>query len=352
MAPVKRVLAVVAAVLMIGGALLIRSRLDAREDANELQASSAVVVCATELAAVCDEVRREHPELTITTEEASVTAGKLSASGFSRDATPMDAWLVPRPFPAMVDENRSFTGLEPVLGDSSRVLARSPLTLTAWNDRLDALRSACGGEVTWVCIGDNAGQPWLDTGGPQSWGNVKPGLPDPSTTAFGLLGLTQATSQYLDRTDFASNDLQEPGFPSWLDQLKRSIRSYPPTSTGGPLGQMLSQGKGTFDVAGSAEAVSGPGVSTSRYKTDLTVLYPSPVITADVVLVPLRGSDPGNHAREVFESDATAATLAAKGWRVAGQPPAPGVLSDPLPETDGLPKPGAVQALLDVWKTT
>ena len=35
MAPVKRVLAVVAAVLMIGGALLIRSRLDTREEAAE-----------------------------------------------------------------------------------------------------------------------------------------------------------------------------------------------------------------------------------------------------------------------------------------------------------------------------
>src|SRR6185436_11836426 len=101
----------------IGGALLIRSRLDSREDAAELQASSATVVCATELAAVCDQVRRAHPELTVRTEEAGVTAAALSASGFSRDAPPIDAWLVPRPFPAMVDENRSFAGLDPVLGD-------------------------------------------------------------------------------------------------------------------------------------------------------------------------------------------------------------------------------------------
>lgn len=351
MAPVKRVLAVVAAVLMISGALLIRSRLDSKETAAELEASGAVVVCATELAAVCDQVRRDHPEISVTTEEAVVTATRLSGSGFSREATPVDAWLVPRPFPSMVEENRSFAGLEPVLGESSRVLARSPLTLTVWNDRLEALRSTCG-EVTWVCIGDHAGLPWVDTGGQESWGNVKPGLPDPATTAFGLLDLTQASAQQLGRTDFASNDLQDPTFQTWLDQLKRSIRSYPPTSTGGPLGQMLSQGKGTFDAAGSAEAVSGPGVSTSRYKSDLTVLYPSPVVTADVVLVQVRGSSSGGHAREVFESEGTAATLAAKGWRVDGQPAAPGVLSDPLPETDGLPKPGAVQALLDVWKTT
>ena len=44
MTPVKRVLAVIAAVLMIGGALLIRSRLDSTEAATELEASRAIVV--------------------------------------------------------------------------------------------------------------------------------------------------------------------------------------------------------------------------------------------------------------------------------------------------------------------
>lgn len=352
MTPVKRVLAVVAAVLMIGGALLIRSRLDAREDAQELQASSATVVCATELAPVCDEVRRAHPELTITTEEASVTAGRLASPGFSRDATPIDAWLVPKPFPAMVDENRSFAGLDPLFGDASGVLARSPMTLAGWNDRLAALDTTCGEPVDWTCIGDHAGQQWVDAGGQASWGKVKPGLPDPATSAFGLLVLSQATAEQLGRSDFASNDLQDPAFLTWLSQLKRSINEYPPTSTGGALGKMLSQGQSAFDVVGSAEAISGPGVTTSRHKDVLTVLYPSLVITADVVLVPLRGSQPGEHAREVFEADDTAGVLAAKGWRVAGQPSAPGVLTDPLPESDGLPRPGAVQALLDVWKST
>jgi len=337
---------------MIGGALLIRSRLDSNESAAELEASQAVVVCATELAAVCEQVRREHPELSVTVEDAGVTAERLSASSFSRDATPMDAWLVPRPFPAIVDENRAFAGLEPVLGDASATLARSPLTLAVWNDRLDALRGTCGGDVTWSCIGDRAGLPWTDTGGQESWGTVKPGLPDPATAASGSLVLSQATAQQLGRPDFASNDLQEAGYQTWLDQLKRSVRSYPPTSTGGPLGQMLSQGKGTFDLAGSVEAVSGPGVTTSRYNSQLTVLYPSPMVTADLVLVPLRGSSPGDGAREVFESDVTAAALATNGWRVNGQPPAAGVLTDPLPDSDGLPKPGAVQALLTVWTTT
>lgn len=349
--PVKRVLAVIAAVVMIGAALFIRGRLDSREEAATVEASKATVICATELGPVCDQIRQQHPELTITVEEADVTARRLSASDFSRDATPVDAWLVARPFPAMVDESRSFSGLDPVLGDATGVLARSPLTLTVWNDRFAALQEVCP-EVTWVCIGDHAGQPWEANGGQGSWGNLKPGLPDPSTTAFGLLVLTQATAERLGRSDFASNDLQDAGYQTWLDQLKRSIRSYPPTSTGAALGQMLSQGKGSFDLAGSAEAVSGPGVTTSRYKDELTVLYPSPVVTADIVLVQLRGSTSGGHAREVFESESTAEALAARGWRVDGQPPAPGVTTDPLPDTDGLPRPGAVQALHDVWMTT
>jgi hypothetical protein len=348
---VKRVLAVVAAVLMITGAVLIRSRLDADESAAELEASKATVVCASELAAVCDQVRREHPELTITVEEASATADRLSQASFSRDATPIDAWLVPEPFPAMVDENRSFAGLDPLFDEASPVLARSPLTLTVWNDRLEKLRSACGGDPTWACIGDEAGQPWADLGGQQGWGNVKPGLPDPTTSAFGLLVLSQASAQELGRTDFASNDLQDPGYQTWLSQLKDSIRPAPPTTSGAALGQMLSQGKGTYDLAGSAESESRD-VPGSRYNTELTVLYPSPMITADVVLVPLRGAASGGHAREVFESDTTAAALATDGWRVPGQPPAPGVRSDPLPDTDGLPKPGAVQALHDVWTAT
>lgn len=350
--PVKRVLAVIAAVVMIGGALLIRSRLDSSESAADLEASRAVVVCASELATVCDQVRRDHPELTIETEEASVTAERLSSSSFSREATPIDAWLVPRPFPAIVDENRSLAGLEPVLGDSTGVLARSPVTLAVWDDRLGALETTCAGEVTWACIGDHAGQPWAELGGQESWGTVKPGLPDPASAAVGLLVLSQATAQELGRVDFASNDLQDPGYQTWLSQLKRSVRSYPPTSTGGALGQMLSQGKGTFDLAGSFEAVSGPGVTTSRYNSQLRVLYPSPVVTADLVLVPLRGASSGDHTRDVFESDATASTLATNGWRVDGEPAAPGVGTDPLPETDGLPKPGAVQALHTVWMTT
>jgi hypothetical protein len=337
---------------MIGVAVLIRSRLDSGESAAQLDASRAIVVCATELATVCNQVQRDHPELQVSVEEATVTAERLAAPGFARDATPIDAWLVPQPFPAMVTENRAFGGLEPVLGDPSRVLARSPLTLTVWNDRLEALNGTCGGEVTWACIGDHAGQPWADNGGQENWGSVKPGLPDPTTTAFGLLVLSQATAQELGRNDFASNDLQDSTYQTWLDQLKRSIRSYPPTSTGAALGLMLSQGKGTFDLAGSAEAVSGPGVTPSRYNSQLTVLYPSPVVTADVVLVPLRGAPSGDHAREVFESDGVGATLATNGWRVNGQPPAPGVRSDPLPDSSGLPKPGAVQALHDVWTTT
>ena len=145
-APVKRVLAVVAAVLMIGGALLIRSRLDAREDA----AGAPGVERRRGVRHRARRGVRRGPARAPRAHHHHRGGQRhrrqaLGAPASPATPRPIDAWLVPRPFPAMVDENRSFTGLEPVLGDSSPVLARSPMTVVAWNDRLDALRPPCGG---------------------------------------------------------------------------------------------------------------------------------------------------------------------------------------------------------------
>ncbi len=336
---------------MVSGALLIRSRLDSSGDADRLEASRAVVVCSPELKPVCDQVGRDHPEIEVTVEDALATVERLSAPSFSRETTPLDAWLAPQPFARMVDENRSFAGLDPIFEPTGRVLARSPLTITIWNDRLAALVTTCGGEVSWRCIGEHAGQAWSEIGGQQSWGKLKPGFPSPTTAATGLLVITQASADELGRTDFARNDLTDPGYLAWLDQLKRAVPTFAP-STGSALTQMLFSGRASFDLAGSTEAQSAPAVATSRDKNELTVIYPAPAVTADVVLVPLRGAGAGEHAREVFGSDETGSALAANGWRVDGQPAADGVGSGPLPDTDGLPAPGVVQALHDVWTTT
>jgi hypothetical protein len=310
-------------------------------------------VCAPEVAKACDDLRAANPALQVRTEDAGATAATLSAAGFNRDAAKIDAWLVPQPYPAMVEDARRAAGLDTALGTPSDVLGRSPVVVVAWKDRLDALRTPCPNgaaeKAPWTCVGPLAGQPWTQAGGQDTWGNVKPGHGAPDKSATGLFVLAQATAAKLDRADFAKNDFDDPDFQTWLGQLERGVPTFTP-STGTALGQMLSQGPAAFDVAGSIEAVAGPSITGTRNESKLTILYPSPVVTADVVAVAVRGSDQGEHMKQRLESVDTGASLARAGWRVTGQPAAAGVLAaPPLPASSGLPKSGALVALISTW---
>jgi len=349
---VRRVLAVLVAIGLIAGASFLRSRHQADEVAGQQAAGQLTgnLVCATELAKVCDDLRTANPSLQVRTEEAGTTAATLAAATFNRDTAKIDAWLVPQPYPAMVEDTRRLAGLEPALGTPSAVLARSPVVAVVWNDRRTALqKKTCPGEITWTCLGPVAGEPWIQADGEESWGKVKPGHGPPDKSATGLLVLSQATAVKLDRSDFAKNDFDDPDYQTWLGQLERGIPTFTP-STGSPLGQMQSQGRSSFDIAGSIEAVAGPSVTGSRDEKNLTILYPSPVVTADVVVVAVRGSEQGEHMKQRVDSVDTSASLARAGWRVPGQASAAGVLATPvLPPSSGLPTPGALVALIATW---
>lgn len=348
----RRLLAFLAAGLLIVAAVLIRSRLDAREADQAADAQvTGTLVCIPEARAACDALAKAHPTMTVKVEEAGVTMEALWASGFSLDQPTVDAWLAPAPYPAMVAETRARASLPEALATPSRVLARTPMTLTIWTDRYQALSSTCpGGEVTWVCIGDVAGTPWADHGGQETWGPVKPGHPPADTSATGLLVLAQASGQQLGRTDYASNDLEgNATFSAWFDQLETAVPTWNPPA-GSALNQMLTTGRATFDLAGAFEAQAGPSVSTSRDKDRLTVLYPSPLATADLVVTPVAGSAAGSRLGRLLESDEAAAALAAAGWRVDGQPAAGGIRTDvALPDSSGLPRPGVLEALRRKW---
>ena len=53
---------------------------------------------------------------------------------------------------------------------------------------------------------------------------------------------------------------------------------------------------------------------------------------------------------KLMQSDDAAAALAASGWRVDGQPPAPGIPDQPaLSDDSNVPKAGVLQALRSLW---
>jgi hypothetical protein len=305
--------------------------------------------CVKELEAVCAELQAADRNLTVVTEDAGRTLATLTGADFNPTTTRLDGWLAPRTYIDQANDQRARAGLGPVFGPTSRVLARSPVVAVMYNDRARALAARCGGQVTWRCVGDQAGAAWSDIGGQAQWGDFHPVLPS-QATATGLHDVAGATGSWFGGSAYASNDFSDPAFQDWLDRLAgESAR----VALGGltPLGRLLAVGPSALGLAGALEAEAGPSVTQSRDKDNVSILYPSPVATADVVLAPTNGAEPGGRLQSVLESDASARAFAQSGWRVTGQPLAPGLPSTvTLPDGDGLPNAGVMETLTSTWQ--
>lgn len=332
----KRILALVAALAMIAAAALIRQRVI---DGDNGADGTLRLRCATELAGVCDRLAKEDGSIAVTVADDGETADALSTKGATAG---FDAWLAVGPWADIVADNRRQAGITtPVLAVPSRVLARSPVTFVGPEDRMAALSSHCGGTVTWSCIGDASGRPWTELGGQPTWGLMRAGLAPPDTGA-GLVALDQAVATQSETTDWGTADLEQ--WSSWLAQLVT-----PAQQSADPFTKMRVQ-PGWASITAPLEHQSGPGTGEGDRRVSYTLLYPEPVVTADVTLVPSTGRKVDELLDRVG-SDRLAAALAQAGWRVVGQPNQKGVGGGPtLPPTSNLASAGALQALRNEWK--
>ena len=230
------------------------------------------------------------------------------------------------------------------------MIARSPLVIAARQDRAAVLTAFCGGQVTWTCVGEVAGAPWTDIGGQETWGVVRPAHAEPLTSGAGLLVLGAAVASFVATPevdadavtpiDWDTND----AFPGWFQNLERTVPEEAFTPGRDPLGTWLQRRLIGYDLVGTTEAAALTSLAAAApdIRDDATVLYPAPVATADVLLAPVAG---GRDATGL-EDDLTEALITA-GYRVDGNAP-PG--APVLPESDGLPAPGALDALRGLWE--
>jgi Bacterial extracellular solute-binding protein len=359
---VRRLGAAIIAVLMVVGALWVRGRID--DDGGGGGSTSDGVIrlrCATELKAACTDLSDENGDVEVTFQDPGETLDELVAvPDTQRGNVGFDAWLVPAPWPQMVDAKRAVDGLEPIFVATSAPIARSPLVLVVRSNREPVLEATaeCAGTVTWKCIGQVAGRPWDSIGGESQWGRVKPGHGDPTESGAGLLVLSQASSDFLrslgvdeyDRFDLQDND----DYGDWLSTLERAVPDLSPIA-GSPFLDMVQKlPTAVYDVTGTTEAEAGPAIADADpdRRRQVTLLYPEPVVTADVVLATVVGADTGAIA-DLATSDDLRSALASNGWRVPGEPRVKGVRSTPaLPSSNGLPDdPGALIALQDTFET-
>lgn len=331
---VARVLAILAAIAMVAGALVVRNRMD---ESDERTSTTLRLVCATELESVCDTLAAQTAsKVTTVVEPAATTADRLAnlAPGGKPD---MDGWLVTAPWPEIVTQLRARIADAPLV-TSGPVLGRSPVVLAVRADRETVLTNQCKGTPEWKCLGQVAGKPWKELpGGQEAWGPVKPGHP-PISSAAGLTVIGGATVQYFNgNTDLSSADLEDEGFVSWLTRIEKAVpdRSLPPLQT------MLL--RPTFDAVGALEAEAGPLIHRAGGSKPV-LIYPSPVVTADVVLAKTAGPAAGLLG-DLVSGRVGRHALARSGWRVPAQALAAGIAPMGLPPSSNLPDPGFLQAL-------
>jgi hypothetical protein len=334
---------------MIVTAVLVRGWLDdggssGDDDDPPDDAGGSVLACDTSLEAVCEQLADEVDGLEIVIEDAADTRARLEAGDARPDDVGIDGWLTLSPLPDIVSEQRDRGGLPAILGEPSAPVARSPLVLVGWTERMLALEAECGA-VDWKCIGDRAGAPWESFGGSPGWGRVEPGIDDLEDDATALLVGGQAATSFFEGPGFASNDFETGGFRSWWRDLLDSVPNFPAVG-GTVLDQMLAAGPASYDVVGATEAHAVPTVDSSRESDQVAVSYPSPMATADVVLVPVVETDGADRLVDLAGDARLTEALIAAGWRVEGEP-LPDLI-DPdvtLPPDNGLPRPGVLEAL-------
>jgi hypothetical protein len=100
------------------------------------------------------------------------------------------------------------------------------ISLFAWgiyDSRADVLEQTFG-DVNWLSIHDAAIAPggWREIGGGDEWGYFKLIVPHPRKNIGGLAAMVSAAGEYYDKSAIGVEDVTEPDFQAWLEELMGS----------------------------------------------------------------------------------------------------------------------------------
>jgi hypothetical protein len=301
---VRRALAVLGAVAMVALAVVVRQQIEDDDEGASPGDSGGLVICATDLAEVCDALSGVE----VRTEDAAVTAAALADGALDDDAA---AWVTTSAWVDVVHARA-----EGAIGEPER-LARSRVVAAVDGARVEAVRALCG-DAVWRCLGERAGQQWSDLGGAPPWGAVKTGMPD-GNSAVGLAVIAAVVSGYFGSTDFARNDFESGAMIPWLEGLTNASEEGDPD----PVGTLVTR-RGTYTAA------AGPAAQAARVGGRVAVLESLPDVPVEVVLAPFGDTAPDG-------AGALRDALVRAGWdRAEGEVP---------PRY----KPGVLAALHKVW---
>lgn len=330
----KRLGALVAAVLLVLAAVWVRGRLGdggitlGRDLAGKL-------TCSTELVAACVRFQESNPGIKMTLEPAGKTAERLMAEG--TDDPGFDAWLAAEPYATILASTRSQANRPRILSDPGDVLAHSRVAFYIHNTRAEALKAHCGGTIGWECVmSASAAASWGDIGGEPTWGPFKPFIGTP-VDAGPLVGLGGAATAVLGPKPDALA-VRDEGFVSRLTSLAGADRTDVNDSLNA-LTRMLTAGPAFTDLVATIEVHGAQHAESGLLSQRVVVVWPEPVVTTEVVALGRQGSEAGERLVEALRGGDFKGLLKDTGWR-----------EGPTPSSDSnLPSTAALITLRQLW---
>lgn len=331
----KRFAALLLALGMVFGSLTLRNSMDASStDSNKSGGGNSAgsadefrLTCASDLELVCAKLAETNSALSVTIELPGTTADSLTSLADGADPG-FDAWLTVGPWAEIVQDNRSFAGNPgAILGETSAVLGSSPAQILTLNTQEQRLKDACGGAITWKCLGANPSLPQ-----PQSVGMESP------DTGAGLAVLADATNSYFGSSDYSATDFEDAAFIGWFEQLTKKsrnsdlgrqtvlVRALTAAGTYTTVGALRSQVESLKSGTGKYNVIAAPKDA------------PAQPVVAQVRLVPARGVDT-NGALDRVDREALTTLLKESNWNVSPKQP-----------DSNMPAAGVLQVLRDMWE--
>lgn len=325
----KSALALIVAMVLIGGAVYVRTNFlgSAPAEGTPTEGASTPTTGGQDdgqLRVVCDDL-----------------LGDACPDGSDRlDLSQMlDAFAQPVEYDALVAPSSVVELIEQSqqsrarFGETREVLAITPLVaavITALDERI---ADACEPEVTWMCLSGLIQEEELT-----------PVTVDSRQTTQGLMAIGALTGGFFQNPSYSSNSFLATGFLDWLDSVERQFS----TNTD-PAAQIIRVAAANNTAVGTEQAVLATVGRSNQGRPD--VYWPTPLASLQVVAVAVNGGDQG----QVDEVGADVAeALVANGWRgpdgqaVQGTP-LPGDIQPPpvAPGEDGLPSGGTLFSLRD-----
>ncbi len=303
----RTAVALLAVVVMIGAAVLVRNALD--DGGEPPPPHRATLLCAQELGDVCERVE-SNEDVNVVIQPAATTAERLGATTDLADID-ADGWLTIAPQTGIVNDEQVRNGRAPVFG-TDETIARSPLVFAGPKERLQKLTARCRASIEWVCLAGVADQPWSNVGGEEDWGQVTLGHADPKTDTVGLLAVGQEATSKLGTNDVTSTNLEDDGFDTWFRGLEQNEKR---DEGDGPLASLLRFDTG-IDVAQVSEAEACSRLDDAADAAKIDVVVPTPLTTADVVFAPVGRGTASDAARAAATGETARSALTKGSWRV------------------------------------